>query len=585
MLKEDAQLRIGPLMRRFPFASGAIAFPALLLITFFAHFILFPLFGIYEDDYILTLPGMKCSAAELPGHLWAALIHPTFGRPINFFFRWLIYFFTIGNGHLEAGFLFSLLLISVNAYLFFLLIRRQLGFQAGLAGAVFYLLYPVDTSRQILMHQTDMHLGATILLGAFLLYQNQKMVLAFVLAALSLLVCEWWYLPFLAAPLIFPRQNRVRIQGLLLHGIIFFAVAGGVFFGRTLLGEQRTHQVMSDAGHLSLRILGACTLGPLVSAQAALLRPIDAILHGEVYGYLLGVLIACLLALVFWLARSTDSNVSVTEAKTDRQLMLLMFLGGVLAWSFSYFLSFLDDYYPPIMTIGRLSAVHTVGTFGAATCFAICFQLVYQLGARFFWPLIGLFSLYCGSLVLFGVHIQASEYVANRNQQKKIWEEIIQQIPDVSSGDVVLFEASADPKVMPITQGFGPYAAVTYFPMALPYFVNFPRSWQEVPRVYGIWQGCEFEDLGQGRKLHTPVWAPTLWPVIRDGHFIYLRVEGDQMRRVEGPVEILGREFAPKPSPASFVKPLQYTGLFRNIFDEPDSNKWFTLRDAKFYPR
>jgi hypothetical protein len=586
MLKEDTQLRIEPLTRRFPVIRGPIAFLVLSLITFFAHFVLFPSFGIYEDDYILTLPGMKCSAAELPGQLWAALIHPTFGRPVNFFFRWLIYFFTIRNGHLQAGFLFSLLLISVNGYLFFLLIRRQLGFQAGFAGAVFYLLYPVDTSRQILMHQTDMHLGAAILLGAFLLYQNQRIALAFVLAAVSLLVSEWWYLPFLAAPLIFPRQNRIRFRGLLFHGLIFFTVAGGVFFGRTLLGDQRTNDVVSDVGQLPFRMLGACTLGPLISAKAALLRPVDAILHGEVYGYLLGLITAGLLALVFWLTRSTESDVTVTETKKDRHLMLLMFLGGVLAWSFSYFLSFLDDYYPPLMTIGRLSAVHTAGTFGAATCFAICFQLAYQsFGARFFWPLISVLSVYFGSLVVFGVHIQASEYVANRNQQKKVWEEIIQEIPDISSVDVVLFEASADSKVMPITQGFGPYAAVTYFPMALPYFVDFPRSWQEVPRVYGVWPGCEFEDLGQGRKLHTPVWAPTLWPVIRDGHFIYLRVEGDQLRRVEEPVEILGRRFAPKPRPTDFAKPLHYSGLFRNIFDEPDSNKWFTLRNAKFYPR
>ena len=586
MLKVDTQPSSRPVTRYFPFASGLVALLTMLLITFFAHFVLFPQFGIYEDDYILTLPVMKWSAAELPAHLWTTLTQPTFGRPINFFFRQLIFFFTVRDGHLQSGFLFSLLLIAVNGYLFFLLLRRQLGFRAGFVGAIFYLLYPVDTSRQILMHQTDMHLGATILLVAFLLYQNQKVLLAFVVAAFSLLVCEWWYLPFLAAPLIFPRQDRKWFRDLLLHALIFFAVSGGVFFGRNLLGEQRAHQVLGDVGQLPLRMIGACTLGPLISAEAAFLRPIDAILHAEPYGYFLGLISAGFLVLVLWRARGADSDVKPAETEIPRARMLLMFLGGILAWSFSYFLSFLDDYYPPVMTIGRLSAVHTVGTFGAAICFAICFKLAYQaLSGRFFWPLVVALSIYFGSLVAFGVHIQISEYVTNRNQQKEVWKTIIRQIPDINDGDVVLFEHSADPKVMPITQGFGSFAAATYFPMALPFFVNFPKSWQEIPRVYGVFPGCEYEDLAQGRKLHTPFWAPTLWPVIRDGHFIYLRVEGGQLRRIIEPVQILGRVFQPKINSPDMVKPLQSTSLFRNIFGEPDSRRWFTLRNAKFYPR
>jgi hypothetical protein len=324
----------------------------------------------------------------------------------------------------------------------------------------------------------------------------------------------------------------------------------------------------------------------LISAEAAFLRPIDAILHAEPYGYFLGLISAGFLVLVLWRARGADSDVKPAETEIPRARMLLMFLGGILAWSFSYFLSFLDDYYPPVMTIGRLSAVHTVGTFGAAICFAICFKLAYQaLNGRFFWPLVVALSIYFGSLVAFGVHIQISEYVTNRNQQKEVWKTIIRQIPDINDGDVVLFEHSADPKVMPITQGFGSFAAATYFPMALPFFVNFPKSWQEIPRVYGVFPGCEYEDLAQGRKLHTPFWAPTLWPVIRDGHFIYLRVEGGQLRRIIEPVQILGRVFQPKINSPDMVKPLQSTSLFRNIFGETDSRRWFTLRNAKFYPR
>ena len=534
MSQKDQPLGRENVACRFKIDTGPVVFFGLLFIAFFAHFVLLSQFAIYEDDYILTLPVMKWSATELPGQLWYTLIHPTFGRPINFFFRGLFFFLTVRNGHIQVGYLFSLLLVSVNVYLFFLLLKRELGFPSAFLAAVFYLLYPVDTSRQILMHQTDMHLGATILLFSFLLYQRGRVVLAFGVSAISLLVCEWWYLPFLAAPLIFPSKNRKWIRVLPLHAVIFFTVAGFVFFARRFLGDQRAAQVMSDAGVLAGRILRACTLGPLISAQAALSRPIDAIWHAEPYGYFLGFVSAAFLVLVMWRYSVGDSDKSRADPNYSRGGLLLMLLGGILAWSFSYFLSFLDDYYPPVVTIGRLSAVHTVGTFGAAICFAVCFKFVYRaLGTRFFWPLIIAVSIYFGSLVAFGIHIQASEYVANGKKQKEVWTAIIRQISDIQDGDVVLFEESADRNVMPVTQGFSSFGEVNYFPMALPYFVSFPETWDKVPRVFGLWPGCEFEDLPGGRRLHTPVWAPSLWPVIRDGEFIYFRVEGNQLSRVE----------------------------------------------------
>ncbi|MGA8481026.1 MAG: hypothetical protein WB696_23930, partial [Chthoniobacterales bacterium] len=42
--------------------SGTVgAIVTIMLVTFVAHFVFFPLFGLYEDDYILTLPTMDWS--------------------------------------------------------------------------------------------------------------------------------------------------------------------------------------------------------------------------------------------------------------------------------------------------------------------------------------------------------------------------------------------------------------------------------------------------------------------------------------------------------------------------------------------
>ena len=51
-------------------------------------------------------------------------------------------------------------------------------------------------------------------------------------------------------------------------------------------------------------------------------------------------------------------------------------VAGLLAWSISYLLAFRPDYFPPVVSIGRLTAVHTVGAVGGAIFVAAVFQLI-----------------------------------------------------------------------------------------------------------------------------------------------------------------------------------------------------------------
>jgi hypothetical protein len=572
---------------KFEVGENALAFALILLTALFAHFVLLSRFGIYEDDYILTLPVMKWSPSEWVGQLWDSLVHPLNARPINHFVRRLIFFLTIKDGHIQTGYLLSLFWVSLNGFMLFRLLRTELGHAAGYVGAIFYLLYPADTCRQILMHQTDLHLGATILFSSLLLYQANKPILSFLVAALSLLNYESFYLPFLAAPLIIQSVNKCKVRNVTLHTVIFFILGGFVFVCRDLLGEPRSAQVFSDAGQIPLRILTACALGPLIGMREAVNRPLDALLHAEPYGYLLGSLIAC--GCFFLLKRQIQTGARCqepSESKDDARKMALILLGGIFVWSFSYFLSFRDDYYPPITTIGRLSAVHTVGEIGAAIAFAVCFKILAKaLRQRGLTILLVILSIYFGLLTAFAVHIQASEFVAEQERQKEVWQTIIQQIPDLAEDDVVLLEASNDRIVMPVTQGFPEFGQVNYFPLGLPYFINFPNDWRQSPRVFGLWRECEFEDTPMGRKLHSPPWAPALWPVIRDNHFIYFRVDKNRLVRINEAIDIRGKMFTPKvEGPATNIS-LTPSELFENIFGEADSKKWFTIRDARNYPR
>jgi hypothetical protein len=154
----------------------------------------------------------------------------------------------------------------------------------------------------------------------------------------------------------------------------------------------------------------------------------------------------------------------------------------------------------------------------------------------------------------------------------------------VQDGDVVLVEQSSDTRVMPATKGFTEWAQETYFPEALPYFVDFPKGWRQLPRVYTVWKGCPYEDLNEARKLHTG-WNPSLWPTIRSGNFIYLRVENGRLERISDWVTIEGRSFRPKADPDQSLAPLKLSKIYLNLTSPVDSGDWFTLRNAKSYPR
>src|ERR1700747_362922 len=112
----------------YRFSEIAKVIFVIMSVTFLAHFVFFPLFGIYEDDYILTLPTMNYSWHDLREELVDAWVHPVMARPLNHFLRQFFCFFTVRNGHLGTGFLLSWILVSANGITLFGLIRRILAY-------------------------------------------------------------------------------------------------------------------------------------------------------------------------------------------------------------------------------------------------------------------------------------------------------------------------------------------------------------------------------------------------------------------------------------------------------------------------
>jgi hypothetical protein len=578
--------------------SGTVgAVVTIMVVTFIAHFVFFPLFGLYEDDYILTLPTMDWSWHDLVRSLSNAWIHPTMARPLNHFLRGIFFFFTVHNGHLARGFLFSFALVALNGVLLYAIIRRLGNFFSALVGALVFVLFPLDTSRQILMHQTDLLLGVLLLLLCFHLYLGGFYLAAYVLITVSLLNLESFFLPFLVAPILMAGllgmgSWRKLLRKLITHAVILGALFGLFVLGRLALGEERARDVTLKAGDTLGRMIRLAVEGPWHGIEALVLRPIDGAIHcdARLLPYALLAIVATAWALSRWgnqddKKTATAADEIASRVRGDRRAGPFLLASGLLVWSFSYVLWVPDDYYPPIVGIGRLSGEHAAAAIGAGLAAAGLVVWILSISVIPKRVLALAFSCYCGALVAFGVEIQLSEYVTYWEETKKFWSALLDQIRDLQDGDVVLVEQSSDNRMMPVTKGFPPFAQVSYFPMALPYFVQFPKTWEKTPRVYGLWEGCDYNDVGDGIKLHTPIWDPLIWPSIHSGDFIYFRARNGRLERVTDLVTIGGKQLRPKTPPKQDLPPLSFSKTYLNLTSHVDSNDWFTLRNARNYPR
>jgi hypothetical protein len=572
-----------------------VAASGISIIAFLAHFVFFPLFGLYEDDYILTLPTMSWSWHDLTHWLSDAWIHPIVARPLNEFLRWIICYFTVHGGHLAAGFLLSWVLVSANAILLFVLIRRILPCTAAYVGSLIFVLFPLDTSRQILMIQTDLLVAIFLLLVCFHLYLSGRYWAAYLLVTISLLNLESFFPPFLAAPVLAVGLKgasswRNFFKKLITHTVILAVLFGLFILGRLTLGEERAREVSLKATGTIGRMIRLAVEGPWHGIEALTLRPIDGVMHCDARLLPYSLFTIAVTAWVLSRCGRCDNNKtgigsnSASTARVERRKGLCVFIGGLLVWSLSYVLWVPDDYYPPVIGIGRMSGEHAGAAIGAGL--AAAGLAVWILSISFIPKrvLALVFSCYCGALVAFGIHIQLSEYVAYWEETKKFWSTLLDQIRDVQDADVILVEQSSDNRVMPVTQGFSIWSQEGYFPFALSSFVDFPKSWKQVPRVYGLWPEVGFRQEGDAVKLQTPSFAPTLGPTIRSGNFIYLQAVDGRLERVDHPVGIAGKMFEPKPRPAENLRPLKLSKLYLNLTSEPTSKDWFTLRDAKSYP-
>ena len=216
-----------------------IPWAAIGVILFLSHFLFVTEFGLYEDDYFYILPRIAGNFHEFATYFYTTLTHPEQGRPLYAPLQGALAYFGYHAGGLAFCHLISFVFLWVSSGLLYQLLLRKLSRRAAFLGGLLLVLFPLDTSRQILMHQMATVIPSTILLCAFHLYALRRFFLSYVVAATLLLTYESIYLPFIVAPFFLENQPRKLIKTLAIHALIFAATIGTVFGLRSLSGEPR----------------------------------------------------------------------------------------------------------------------------------------------------------------------------------------------------------------------------------------------------------------------------------------------------------------------------------------------------------
>lgn len=557
------------------------------LTTFVAHFLLLTQFGLYEDDYFYTLPAFDWSWHDLWPQFRDAILHPIQGRPLNHAVRRVLFFLSIHQGGLQLAYLVSWAMVAVNATLLYRFARQTLSQPAALVAALVFITYPIDTSRQMLMHQSDLHFGAFLLLCALNLYAGERRLLATFVAALSLVNYESYYLPFIAAPLL---VGRFEWRRLLIHGLTFFCFALGVLFLRRLLGESRAAEMLGGLNEVVGRMLAAGPIGMWNSLQAFVLRPVDALCHASAFAWTIG-LAGSVIIFSFLRSPATDHS---TSDPTGRAALAWVAVGGLVAWAGSYALGFRADYYPPIVSIGRLTGIHAPGTCGAGLVAGVVAEALFRSKQSFLCHTTRVFFGFAiGYAVAFGIEVQRSEYVPHWGKQLSFYRQVAELTADAKENDVVVIDAEGPREMLPITAGFPRFGIVNYSPIALGRFISTPGEWKKPPQFAVVWNDCPTRVTAEGMALFTPPWRyappaddqplPVDVPIVRNEHFIYLIATDQGLVRKEGPVAIRGQTFTARARTTETN--LRTTPLLTRLEGRIAPQDWFTLRNARNYPR
>ena len=549
-------------------------------LVFLYGYILMPRFGIYEDDYFYILPTMSFARlSDLLGYLWSMpTVVPLQGRSLGFFLNEIVSFIFDRSSHIETSYLAGWLIVSLNAVLIFLILRNCIGAAAGFMIAVFYIVFPADTSRIILMHRVFTNLTLTFILASLALYQRQRLgavIVAYIIAATSLLVYESFYLVFGLAPVLV--RGPINWRKLIIHLLTMGLILVPVLLVRMMSGESRSQQLVGGLQENLPKMIEAMCFGATTALVAYPLRAFDSLLHSNAEQWLVILISFAAIAIVLLALKFGSATAERPQDELETKRWLILFSAGLFATMVAYVLAFRTPYFPPIMVIGRLSGVHCAAALGGAMVVGLLFERLLSV-SRMSTPAILASAFFPALIFGFGLEIQTEEYANGWDRQKEFWNGVATEAGDIEEGGVILVDLND--YHAPI--GFNSLWANLGADYSLPRLVRLPESWKNMPKLFGFLEWMPHHEEGNAVVLESPYLPSAVWPRIEDGKFILLGFKDGVLHRITDKMLILGKELTPKPVCAE--KSLTLTPVGEKLLRSHHENHWFTLSGKTPFP-
>jgi len=512
-------------------------------------------FGLYEDDWTLIPSAVNMSLSQilsLIGNYIGKFLGQ--GRPLQTSMVYLFSFLGWKIGGLQGIYWIGFGFVSLNAILFYLLVKRIGGQALAILAALAYCLFSADTTQAFLTASLGLHPSLTLLLLAFHCYISNKRFYSYVLVFIILFSYETPFLVFLAAP-IFKVWNKERLKEFLWHAGILITMLGSVLIFRMFMEETRVKGL--EFPQIILTPILHMIQGPVVSFATYLYRPIQALMSLNIT-----VIISSGLAFVIFvcvivslkidnkplsLYKKTDKKVVPVFAEDIRVLGRLL-IAGLVMLIMAYPLTFTVRAYA---ITGRDTRVHFAAVVGAALLVGCFLMLILRISQtkkkkwRGIIPVATILSL----LVGFGFLVQ-EDYIRAWNQQKVFWENVLTLGADMTDGSVIIVVPDGEREHLQIG------ANVWTTPRLLRGIYQFPESWQRSPRAYLLepnWQSSLALDDGYfNLDLSTALMPSAEKLEVKSTNVIWLDIEGDQFIRRKTPVVLNGQEFLLKKPTESF---------------------------------
>ncbi len=501
--------------------EGALALLGSALLAWTAQFHHLADFGFYEDDYFFISNAMGQDPSYLLQRLRVFVTLPQ-GRPFGFFLPDLLSFVGDKLGGLIAIYLLGFVIVTLNTFLCYRLLRVRVPAAAALFGAAMFCLFPADTTKILLTHDFQLQPALTFALLAAVAYAYDRKILAYIVAAGALLAYESGFLALFALPLLLRRWDRSLVRELARHVLLLSSIVVLAVLARFVVGEVRATQSVGSVADILPRLVGSLVLGPARSLAATVYQPLRMVAVWDLEALALALFALIVFGALCWRVRYTVVRWrEVLEVGAAGLVMLV--LGYALAFT----------HFPPNAIVGRGTSVHLGATLGMAVLAAAVAWGLLSVRPRVGAAILG---VYLALAVGYYVTIER-DFVRSWQLQRAFWQQVAACCSDLQDGTVLLFEL--DPNI-PTTFIFTNSWADA---LVLRETFRFPESWQNPPRLFSLteWQSRIVSD---GQQLQW--WVPGAswdehWEELPQDNVIVLRQGPGGLQRLTGSVEVAGQ--------------------------------------------